>query len=154
MAIVREPGGARLVAFLNPQDGPPPNVPLTGCFAVIRSNGRLLLVRNTDRPGWEMPGGAREPGEDPEACVRREIFEESGQTPAGLVLRGWAIWFAPQMGTGRSECSAVYAGTVDREAPFRPTDEIEAAEWFAPGREPEDRPAVDRVVGEIAERAG
>lgn len=46
---------------------------------VIQDEGRVLLARN-DRGEWELPGGQLEPGETPEACVVREVFEESGLT--------------------------------------------------------------------------
>ena len=31
-----------------------------------------------DTWGWEIPGGALEPNEDPEVAARRECFEETG----------------------------------------------------------------------------
>jgi 8-oxo-dGTP pyrophosphatase MutT (NUDIX family) len=152
VAIVRQPDGARLVAFLRPADGPPPNVRVTGTVAVIHHADRVLLVLDRGRESWELPGGSIEPGETPEACARRETVEESGQAPGPLDLRGWAIWFAPTMGTGRSECCAVYAGSVDRAAPFTPTDEIGGVEWCAPGGEPAGMALIDRALLSLATR--
>jgi len=150
--IVRQPDGARLVAFLLPAEGPPPNVPVTGTVGVIRHGDRVLLVLERERAEWELPGGTIDPGETPENCARREILEESGQVPGPLTLRGWAVWFAPQMGTGRSECCAVWAGTVDREAPFTPTDEIGGVAWRVPGDLPDGIAAIDRKLLELATR--
>ncbi|MEK7475294.1 MAG: NUDIX domain-containing protein [Candidatus Coatesbacteria bacterium] len=152
MAIVRQPDGARLVAFLAPADGPPPNVRVTGTVAVVRHGDRVLLVLDRGRGSWELPGGGIEPVETPEACARRETLEESGQTPGPLSLRGWAIWFAPGMGTGRSECCAVFAGTVDREVPFALTAEIGGVAWCAPGEEPAGMALIDRALLSLATR--
>jgi 8-oxo-dGTP pyrophosphatase MutT (NUDIX family) len=51
--------------------------------------GRVLLLEN-ERAEWELPGGKLELGEDPAACVVREIGEESGwEVAAGPVLDCW-----------------------------------------------------------------
>ena len=48
--------------------------------AAIIHGGRVLAARRTTPPSacglWEFPGGKVEPGEDPEAAIVREIFEE------------------------------------------------------------------------------
>jgi 8-oxo-dGTP diphosphatase len=38
----------------------------------------VLLVKPTYKDGWEIPGGAIEPGESPRSCCLRELSEELG----------------------------------------------------------------------------
>ncbi len=48
--------------------------------AVIKNQEILLLRVRDDRVGrsfWVIPGGGREPGESDEACLRREVREET-----------------------------------------------------------------------------
>jgi mutator protein MutT len=58
--------------------------PIPVAIALIVREGRYLVRRRPPLPGspmpgyWEFPGGKCEPGESPEACVRREIGEEAG----------------------------------------------------------------------------
>lgn len=58
---------------------------------LIERDGRLLVAQRP--PGkalagkWEFPGGKVEPGESPEACLARELFEELGvQVEVGVAL--------------------------------------------------------------------
>jgi 8-oxo-dGTP diphosphatase len=49
--------------------------------AVVRSGGKLLVIRRGRPPGaglWSLPGGRVEPGESDEQALRREVREETG----------------------------------------------------------------------------
>lgn len=54
---------------------------LVGVMVVILDeHNRLLLLRNTYDPrfSWGLPGGWMGKDEQPEACIRREVYEETG----------------------------------------------------------------------------
>lgn len=47
--------------------------------AIIMENGRVFSTQRgygEFKDGWEFPGGKIEPGETPEAAIKREIMEE------------------------------------------------------------------------------
>lgn len=50
--------------------------------AVIEKDGKVLIAQRRIGDAlagkWEFPGGKMEPGETPEACLRRELMEEFG----------------------------------------------------------------------------
>ncbi|MFD3521230.1 NUDIX domain-containing protein [Streptomyces sp. NPDC058653] len=54
--------------------------------------GRVLLVKPTYKPGWEIPGGYLHPGETPSEGAAREVKEEIGITPpiGHLLVADWA----------------------------------------------------------------
>ena len=58
--------------------------PILVTAAVIQNaQGEILMAQRPDHHvlaggQWEFPGGKVEPGESPETCVKREIFEELG----------------------------------------------------------------------------
>jgi len=66
-----------------------------GAAAVVAldDQGRVVLVRQYRYAvdGWllEVPAGKLDSGEDPEACVRRELEEETGFRPLALESLGW-----------------------------------------------------------------
>lgn len=59
-----------------------------GMVVVDDQRGVLMIWRHRFMPGtwgWEIPGGAVEDGEDPEAAARRECLEETGWEVTGTV---------------------------------------------------------------------
>jgi ADP-ribose pyrophosphatase YjhB (NUDIX family) len=48
-----------------------------GCL-FFDEQDRVLLVKPTYKPDWEIPGGIVELNESPKACCRREVREELG----------------------------------------------------------------------------
>jgi len=57
-----------------------PEHPIPAVAAVIRRNGRVLLVKRENEPGaglWSLPGGAVELGESVKEALAREVLEET-----------------------------------------------------------------------------
>ena len=76
-------------------------------LVVVNNQERLVMVRQyrraTDSVLLEIPAGTREPGEDAEACARREVLEETGFS-AGKVERLGGFYSAPGFCTEFLEC--------------------------------------------------
>ncbi|GHF50810.1 hypothetical protein GCM10018790_30760 [Kitasatospora xanthocidica] len=55
-------------------------------------DNRVLLVKPTYKPGWEIPGGYLHAGETPSEGAAREVKEELGITPpiGCLLVADWA----------------------------------------------------------------
>jgi 8-oxo-dGTP pyrophosphatase MutT (NUDIX family) len=51
----------------------------------LTPEGRIVLVKLRYAPGWRLPGGGREAGEDPRDAVLRELREEIGMVSHGEV---------------------------------------------------------------------
>ena len=76
---------------------------LVSAAALVDADGRVLVQQRPEgRPMaglWEFPGGKVEPGETPEAALKRELAEEQGMrlccvTPAGFAshtMDGWHL---------------------------------------------------------------
>lgn len=83
LEMVRHPGAAAVVPFLDDPAGPDPHV---------------LLIRQfrhaADGFIWEIPAGRLDHGEAPELCARRELEEETGMR-ADTVERLTTIYTTP-----------------------------------------------------------
>ena len=69
LEVVRHPGAAAVVPFLDPLDSDDPTVLLIQQYRYAA--GGMI---------WEIPAGVLRPGEDPATCARRELREETGAT--------------------------------------------------------------------------
>src|SRR5713226_6607650 len=68
---------------------PSPTHPMSvGVLALIERDGRLLLECRSDSGRWGLIGGGLETDESLEQGLRREVYEETGLTAAGLSLFG------------------------------------------------------------------
>ncbi|MBD0738232.1 NUDIX domain-containing protein [Streptomyces sp. CBMA29] len=85
--------------------------------------GRVLLVKPTYKPGWDLPGGMAEANEAPDDAARRELNEELGLdiTLHGLLVVDWV----PPHGPWDDQLAFIFNGGVltrDQIAELRPHD--------------------------------
>ncbi len=66
--------------------------PVSGAQLAVLDHGRVLLQLRPWPPGWELPGGHCEPGEEPGAAAARETEEETGFNVRVLGLVGVYTW--------------------------------------------------------------
>jgi ADP-ribose pyrophosphatase len=83
LELIRHPGAAAIVPCASDPPGTDPTILLIRQYRYA-TGGQL----------WEIPAGTLDPGEDPEACARRELLEETGVTATRL-QRLTSIWTTP-----------------------------------------------------------
>lgn len=125
-----------------------------GVKVIAMREGQVLLVRQTYRRGWYLPGGGAKPGESLEAAARRELGEETGVRAGPLRLVGVysgsahgvtdhiALFAADARGEGRAESWEV------AEARWFPLHELPPLLAHA------DRLHLERFRDGVAERHG
>ena len=94
--------------------------PIAGSFAVIKCEGKYLLCYNTWREQWELPAGKREIDETAAECARRELYEETGQTPEELNFQGI---MKVKNEDGTLKYNPVFTGVMQELQPFKKNDE-------------------------------
>lgn len=86
--------------------------------------GRVLLVKPSYKPGWDLPGGMAEANESPETTAVRELREELGLRVRlrGLLVVDWV----PPHGPWDNQIAFIFdadALTVPEVACLRPHDD-------------------------------
>lgn len=106
---------------------PDPAIPLVFTQVVVVHEGRTLLIFNSERDQWEVPGGGLEPGETVDACAVRELLEETGQAAAAVCFRAL---FKIRTTDARYEYGALYTATLDAPREFVPNAEVARIHWW------------------------
>lgn len=69
-------------------------------IALVWREGRLLVTRRAEKVHlagfWEFPGGKLAPGETPEACAERELYEEVEVVARARSRRASIEWEYPE----------------------------------------------------------
>lgn len=95
---------------------------------VIDDQNRILLTRESDGT-WDMLGGGLDHGEDPIACLKREIHEETGLTVT-------KVWPEPKyFVTAHKASNNIYIANVVyrielESLDFTPSDECQELRFF------------------------
>lgn len=118
---------------------------VTAGAVVTDEAGRVLLLQHFFRPGsgWGIPGGFLQPGEQPEAAIRRELREE-----IGLEVNQLKIAFVRSL-ERYNQIEIIFRCIPKTD--FQPQGrEIARAEWFAPDAFPQSLSADQRRLIERA----
>ncbi len=121
---------------------------------ILVRNGQIMISR---RPAgahlgmkWEFPGGKIEPGETPEAALRRELMEETGAEAEAMRIYDAKLWAYPE----KTVLLLFYAARLLSGEP-RPL-EGQTLEWVKPGElggyafAPADETVARRLMEEMA----
>ena len=103
-----------------------------GAMCVVeRDDGSVLLLRNSYRKNWGLPGGLLRRGEEVDAAARREVREETGISvelagPPGVIVDA-----------GARRVDVVFRARPLAGAAAAPSSpEIVEARWFSPDELP------------------
>lgn len=101
--------------------------------AVIREDGRMLVIKRRDNGNWEPPGGVLELDETPKEGVVREVLEETGVHVEVEQLTG--VYKNMTRGVVALVFRCKPCGGVEL-----PTPESVAVEWITPAQVTERMP--------------
>ncbi|MGB1285989.1 MAG: NUDIX hydrolase [Aggregatilineales bacterium] len=97
------------------------HIPLTFAMVALICRGKVLLIFNSGRGQWELPGGRLEVDEQPLDCAIRELYEETGQSVNSLdYVARMKFDFAPD---NRINFGVLYTSRVDNLETFMPNEE-------------------------------
>jgi len=104
-----------------------------GALCLIEHDGRLLMLRQSHRWGWTLPGGLLDRGEAPDVTARREVAEETGLDVEP------ALPFGVVVDTDARRVDVLFWVPVGHRPPVTAASEALEAAWLTP----EEAGAVD-----------
>lgn len=119
--------------------------------AIVRRHGRVLLVQllvqqqgpADPEPGWALPGGRVEPGEELLAALGRELYEETGLTLDSVPRVAFIVQVQHDSGDGQVDKWLAVSFSCDAVGEIQPRDPdglVLAAAWI------EEGDALDRLA--------
>ncbi|MBD2848685.1 NUDIX domain-containing protein [Paenibacillus sp. IB182496] len=94
--------------------------PITHALVVAKNKDGFLLLFNSWKKNWELPGGMIEAGETLRDCAEREMFEETNQIPERIEFRGLMKF---TLKSGKVEYGGLFSADIELERPFLKNDE-------------------------------
>ncbi|WP_461257660.1 NUDIX hydrolase, partial [Treponema sp. R80B11-R83G3] len=94
--------------------------PLTHALVVAKNKNGYLLIYNTWKNYWELPGGIIEEGESMRKCAEREMLEETNQIAQKLDFLGLMKF---NLKNNKIEYGGLYRAFIENERPFIINDE-------------------------------
>ena len=100
--------------------------------AILDDEDRLLMFRHTyrGRYPWGLPSGWLEPGEQPEAAIVREVYEET------RLVAGAPCLLLVRSAEDAHHLDLVYRATLEG-GQFHPSPEVTGMRWFGRDALPE-----------------
>lgn len=114
------------------------NLPKVGIGTIITKGKKVLLLKRKGSHGegtWAFVGGHLEFGETPEACAKREVFEEIGIK----IKNPKAVAFTNDLFPKENKhyiTIYVLADCGSEKIKIKEPEKIEALEWFSWGKFP------------------
>jgi ADP-ribose pyrophosphatase YjhB (NUDIX family) len=137
----------RIDYYDDPQ-APAPEAVKVRVFAVVLDGRGHVLAHQRDSGPWSLPGGALEPGETLEACVRREVEEETGVRIGGpqmVAVVSWPGHVIVQDGGPPHQQVAVLVRAPASAGALRPSPESPEVRYLPPDE-------LDSVTFDLAQR--
>jgi 8-oxo-dGTP pyrophosphatase MutT (NUDIX family) len=103
---------------------------LPASLVVVGHGDAVLMIFDSWRKLWELPGGKREAGETPRHTAARELHEETGIEGVDLTLVGVAE--VDLADPPRRELLAIYRTRLDAAPTLTPNDEALDFLWWPP----------------------